>query len=137
MTSTTKGGETRTNATSVRAVSTAKKEQKRVVGVPFEKGKSGNPSGRPKGSKNKIVEDYLTALADDFREHGVGAIVAMREERPSDYVKCVAALVPKDTNLNVGGEAFSALWSAVSSGAFVPRKPPGDDDEDRYAEYIN
>ena len=34
------------------AVNTAEKQQEKVVGTPFKPGESGNPAGRPKGSKN-------------------------------------------------------------------------------------
>ena len=42
------------------ADNTAKKQQ---VGIPFEKGKSGNPAGRPKGTKN-----YLTLLEEALKD---------------------------------------------------------------------
>ncbi len=32
--------------------------------MPFEKGVSGNAEGRPKGSKNKINEEYVALLKD-------------------------------------------------------------------------
>ena len=36
--------------------------------------------GRPKGSRNKLGEQFLEALTQDFTEHGQQAIVACREE---------------------------------------------------------
>jgi hypothetical protein len=62
----------------------------------FKPGQSGNPKGRPKGSKNKLSEAFLAALADDFNEHGAAAIEKMREIDPSGYVRTCAGLVPKE-----------------------------------------
>ena len=33
----------------------------------------GNP-GRPKGSRNKLGEDFIAAVAEDFAKHGMKAI---------------------------------------------------------------
>lgn len=63
----------------------------RPVGRPFQ---PGNP-GRPKGSRNALGEAFLAALHADFQEHGAGAIAATRREKPAEYVKVVAKLLPQ------------------------------------------
>jgi hypothetical protein len=60
----------------------------------FLSGNSGG--GRPKGSRNKLGEQFLEALTQDFTAHGQQAIVACREEKPTEYVKVVASLLPKE-----------------------------------------
>jgi len=39
----------------------------------FQPGNPGGP-GRPLGSKNKLSESFLQALAEDFEKHGKDAI---------------------------------------------------------------
>jgi hypothetical protein len=62
--------------------------------------KPGNP-GRPKGSRNKLGEAFIQALANDFERHGAEAIERVRIEKPEAYLKVIASLLPKDLNLNV------------------------------------
>ena len=60
----------------------------------------GNP-GRPRGSRNKLGEAFIAALAEDFEKHGVEVIERVRIEKPEAYIKVIASLLPKDLNLNV------------------------------------
>lgn|SRR5690242_4756990 len=64
-------------------------------------GESGNPAGRPRGSRNKLAEDFVAALYADFQDHGSAAIAACRTEKPDVYLRVVASLLPKDVNFNV------------------------------------
>ena len=58
-----------------------------------------NGGGRPKGSRNKLGEDFLSALQQDFAVHGADTITKVREERPHEYLKIVAGLLPKELNV--------------------------------------
>lgn len=64
--------------------------------VAWAPGQSGNPAGRPKGSRNKLGEAFIEALHDDFNEHGLAAITKTREEKPDVYVRVIASLLPKE-----------------------------------------
>ena len=62
----------------------------------FKPGQSGNPNGRPKGARSRLGEAFIAALHDDFESHGMETIARVREERPQDYMKVVASLLPKE-----------------------------------------
>ena len=56
-------------------------------------------SGAP--GRNKLSEDFVAALYNDFQEHGSSAIAACRAEKPDVYVRVIASLLPKDMNIKV------------------------------------
>lgn len=68
----------------------------------FRPGQSGNPAGKPKGSRNKLGEAFIEALHDDFRAHGVAAIESVRIDKPDAYLKVIAQIVPKELHLKDG-----------------------------------
>lgn len=74
---------------------------KQRVGTPFAPGQSGNPKGRPQGARSKLGEAFLEALNADFAEHGVTAIAKVRDEKPDQYLKVIASILPKDLNVNI------------------------------------
>jgi len=78
-------------------------EKHRTLREPWKPGESGNPAGRPKGSRNKIAEAFIDDLYASWLVHGADAIRRMCEERPHDYVKVAASLMPRQfdvTNKN-------------------------------------
>ena len=84
--------------------------------TPWKPGQSGNPGGRPKGSRNRLSEDFIRAFADDFEVYGAAVIEEVRRERPSDYLKICASLLPNDleVTLNSNLETASILAAAAT-----------------------
>lgn len=65
----------------------------------FKPGTSGNPSGRKPGSRNKLTEAFISALALDFDAHGPVIIAKVRKQNPVAYLRLCASLVPKQIEL--------------------------------------
>lgn len=84
----------------------------------FLQGISGNPAGRPRGSRNRLGEAFLDALADDFAEHGLSAIQEMRLTDPTGYCRLVGALIPKDIVADMPARLVVA-WQGAQSAADV------------------
>lgn len=57
--------------------------------------KPGNP-GRPKGARNKLGEKFLEDMLAAWEDKGIGAIERVIIERPQDFLKVVASILPKE-----------------------------------------
>jgi hypothetical protein len=62
--------------------------------------KPGNP-GRPKGARNKLGEEFLQDMLADWTEHGAKVIEDVRKDKPDQYLKVVASVLPKELNVKV------------------------------------
>jgi len=62
----------------------------------FTKGNPGKGGGRRKGSRDRISTALLEAIAKDFEEFGEEAVKIARVEKPVEYLRIVASLLPKE-----------------------------------------
>lgn len=74
---------------------------------PAKPGEVRNPNGRPKGSRNKLGEAFIADLYADWLAHGADVIEKVRAERPQDYLKVTASILPKQ--LEVKTDAFEGV----------------------------
>jgi hypothetical protein len=70
----------------------------------FRRGVSndGNGGGRRAGARNKLQTKLLEELAADFEEHGAGVIKIARIEKPIEYLKVIASVLPKELIVEQG-----------------------------------
>ena len=67
----------------------------------FLKGTKPGP-GRPKGStRYELGQDFVRDLHEAWIAKGKGAIDTVVKERPHEFLKVVAGLLPKDINVKV------------------------------------
>ena len=67
----------------------------------FKPGQSGNPKGRPRGSRNKLSEDFFRDLSEAWTAFGKPALMTAAWTHPVEFVRVVAQLMPKDVDVTV------------------------------------
>lgn len=89
-----------------------------LVPAKDEKGRfvTGNiGGGRPKGARAKLGEAFLQAMQADFAQHGIAAVEAVRTEKPDQYLKVIASMLPKEIDL--GDETVQAMVEVMFRSA--------------------
>src|SRR3974377_1967417 len=76
-------------------------EKKQRNLIPYKPGQSGNPKGRPKGSRNKLSEEFFRNLCDAWQAFGKPALMTAAWSAPLEFVRVVAQLMPKDVGVTV------------------------------------
>jgi hypothetical protein len=82
----------------------------RVIGRPFKPGQSGNPAGRPKGSRHKLAEDFLGDLHAAWKVRGKTAINDLSSDQ---LCHVVVKTLPKEMTLDVG-DTYADLLSRAN-----------------------
>jgi len=86
--------------------------------------------GRRGGARHKLSTDFLESFAADFAQHGAAVIKVARVERPIEYLKIVAGILPKELEIcdsrlkDLTDEEIDALITQLKQQLSTP--PVGD-----------
>src|SRR5262245_58391159 len=104
--------------------------------MPFEKGESGNPAGRPRGSRNRATLLMESLLADDAEAIGRKAIEMAKQGDMAAIRLCMDRLSPARKGEPVAFElppldkpadsvAAAEIVAAVAAGGLTPAEAAG------------
>jgi hypothetical protein len=81
----------------------------------WQPGQSGNPAGRPKGSRNQFSEIFLRDFIAEWQEGGVEALQKCRKEDPATFLRVAASILPKELTINEGDTALERLLAQYTT----------------------
>jgi hypothetical protein len=61
----------------------------------------GHHIGRPKGARNKLTSSFLADVQAAWERDGKAALEIMFKEKPAEFCKMIAGLMPKEVALDV------------------------------------
>ena len=85
--------------------------------TPWKPGQSGNPIGRPQGSRNSFSAAYIRDFHAVWDESGIQAIRTMAAKNPSGFVAVASKLIPQqvamDLQVALPGNLDAESWMLV------------------------
>jgi hypothetical protein len=113
----------------------------------WKKGQSGNPKGKPVGSRDKLSANYYDSAFRAWQKHGDAAFDRMAAIDPAGFCKLYNTMFPRDlvmwvlslninANLELKGQSFAQQWELARRyiGAALP--PPNETIDAEDAEYL-
>lgn len=77
----------------------------------FKPGQSGNPSGRPRESRQKLGENLIRDLSEFYAEQGKELLQRVMDQCPDKLLACLVKILPKEIHASI--ESNSALYLTV------------------------
>jgi hypothetical protein len=98
----------------------------------FKPGQSGNPKGRPQGSRNKLSEMFFRDLCDAWQAFGKPALMTAAWTHPVEFVRVVASLIPREleATTTVTERMSNAQLEAIIARGLQSGLDPAATDED-------
>jgi hypothetical protein len=101
--------------------------------IPWKPGQSGNPKGPPKGSRNKLSEDFIADLHESWLAFGKPALMTAAWTHPVEFVRVVASLMPRELEATItpdlermSNAQLEALIARDIEGGLDPAAPDED-----------
>ena len=86
-------------------------------GTPWQPGQSGNPAGRPKGTRTAFSAAFVADLSASWAENGPTVLNTVAKRDPNRYLGVCASIIPKGVAVSIEqrlpGNMDPADWAIV------------------------
>lgn len=81
-------------------------------------GQSGNPNGRPVGTRSAFSREFVADLTATWREYGASVLQKVARSDPTRFLGIAASIVPKDVALTIEQQSPGGLdpadWALIT-----------------------